>query len=286
MKHHPLHPHSPFRIFAVSALATIISIVGMLIGKGVEAMMVTIVLIAIEVSFSFDNAILNSKVLSKMSPFWQTMFLTVGALIAIFGMRFIFPILIVAITADISWGQVIDLAWNHPEQYSLKLEEAHPAIAAFGGAFLLVLALDFFTDSEHEVLWLTRVERNMAKLARNWAPPLIALGVVLFVGLLPFNHHAGETIPAGILGIAIYSALHGLIEYMGRLQKKRALASAAKQTGMVAFLSFMYLEVLDASFSFDGVIGAFVVTQDVLIIAIGLGVGALWVRSLTIFLVF
>jgi hypothetical protein len=57
------------------------------------------------------------------------------------------------------------------------------------------------------------------------------------------------------------------------------------RVGLAGFMSFLYLEVLDASFSFDGVLGAFAVTKDVVLIAIGLGIGALWVRSLTIFMV-
>src|SRR5689334_19317367 len=109
-----VHAHSPLRIFAVSAIATIAAVVGTLIGKGPEAMLVALILIVVEVAFSFDNAILNAKVLAKMSPFWQRIFLTVGALIAIFGMRLVFPILIVALTAHIGWGEVINLALHHP----------------------------------------------------------------------------------------------------------------------------------------------------------------------------
>ncbi len=283
--HHPLHPHSPFRIFAVSALATIVSLVGVAIGKGGSGLFIAIILIAIEVAFSFDNAILNARILNKMSRFWQNMFLTVGAVVAIFGMRIIFPILIVVITAHIGWGQVIDLALHHPQEYAAKLNEAHPAISAFGGAFLLVLALDFFADQTHQVLWFTRLERSLSRLARNWAPPLITGLVVIAAALLPFNHHSRITLIAGGLGVVVYSVLHGITELMARGEAQRVAKNKGLLTGMAAFVSFMYLEVLDASFSFDGVIGAFVVTQDVILIAIGLGVGALWVRSLTIFMV-
>jgi hypothetical protein len=58
-----------------------------------------------------------------------------------------------------------------------------------------------------------------------------------------------------------------------------------KQTGWAAFITFLYLEILDASFSFDGVIGAFAITKSVILIAAGLGVGAVWVRSLTVYMV-
>jgi hypothetical protein len=280
---HPFHPHSPWRIFAVSGVISIASLVGIAAGMGPKALTVALILIAVEIAFSFDNAIINAKVLAKMSPFWQRMFLTVGALIAIFGMRVVFPIMIVALTADLSWANVLDLALHHPHEYARHLEEAHPSISAFGGAFLMVLALDFFADSEQQVMWFTRLERNLRKLARHWAPPLITLTAVVLVSVLPWNHDKGETLLAGILGIIVYSLLHGVTEVMGRLQAKRA--KAVTYTGMVAFVSFLYLEVLDASFSFDGVIGAFAVTNEVILIAAGLGIGAIWVRSLTIFMV-
>ncbi len=277
------HRHSPLRIFAFSGLATIAALVGIGMGKGSGAMIIALILIAVEVSFSFDNAILNAKILGKMSSFWQNMFLTVGAAIAIFGMRVVFPIVIVALTADLSLGGVLDLALHHPGEYAEKLEQAHPSLSAFGGAFLLVLALDFFADGEHQVLWLTRIERSFQKYARSWVPPLITLGAVITVALLPFNHHKRETIVAGIAGIVIYSIIHGLTELFGRIQKRQS--RGAIHVGMAAFISFMYLEVLDATFSFDSVLGAFAVTLDVVLIAVGLGIGALWVRSLTVFMV-
>jgi hypothetical protein len=237
----------------------------------------------VEVAFSFDNAILNAKILGKMSPFWQNMFLTVGAAVAIFGMRVVFPIVIVALTADLSWGQVFDLALHHPAEYAEKLEAAHPSLSAFGGALLLILAVDFLVDDRHQVMWLTRIEHSFRKLANNWSPPLITLGAVTFVSLLPANHHKKETFIAGLLGVVAYSVIHGLTEWFGKVQQRRM--KGATYVGVAAFVSFLYLEVLDATFSFDSVLGAFAVTYDVVLIAIGLGVGALWVRSLTVFMV-
>jgi len=249
-------------------------------------MVIALVLIAVEVSFSFDNAILNAKVLTKMSRFWQNMFLTVGALIAVFGMRIIFPIVIVALTADVGWREVLDMALHHPAEYAEKLEIAHPALSSFGGAFLLVLALDFFVDSERQVMWLTSIERSFSKLATNWAAPVLTLLTVGVISLLPFNHHGKTTAIAGALGVVVYSAIHGLTEVFSKIQKRQMKAlKTATHTGLAAFVSFLYLEVLDATFSFDSVLGAFAVTADVVLIAIGLGVGALWVRSLTIFMV-
>ncbi len=280
---HALHSHSPWRIFAISGLLTIGSIVGVLIGKGFEAMLLTLVLVAVELAFSFDNAIVNAKILKNMSSFWQTMFLTVGAALAIFGMRLVFPIILVAITAGLNWQDVLNLALNHPAEYAEHLAESHVQLSAFAGAFLLMLALHFFFDSEREVLWLKRLERGMQRLATVWMPALFTLGVVGVAGMLPFNHEPKETLIAGTTGVVVYGLIHGLSEYLGRMQGKGL--TAKRGIGLAGFVAFMYLQVLDASFSFDGVLGAFAVTNDVILIGIGLGVGALWVRSLTVFMV-
>ncbi len=277
------HKHSPWRIFGLSGVITLGALIGIFFGMGTSAVTIALILILVEIAFSFDNAIINAKILSKMSPFWQRMFLTVGALIAVFGMRVVFPILIVSMTAHLGWSEVLNLALHHPSEYAEKLDVAHPSISAFGGAFLMVLALDFFIDQEHQVLWLTHFERNMRKLAKHWAAPLIALLIVVGVAFLPYNEHEHVTLIAGGLGVIAYSIIHGLTELLGKLQAHNS--PDAKQAGIVAFLSFLYLEVLDASFSFDGVIGAFAVTNKVILIAAGLGVGALWVRSLTVFMV-
>jgi hypothetical protein len=285
MKHHVLHPHSPFRIFAFSATATVAAIVWSGVERGLDIVVLTAILIAVEVAFSFDNAIVNAKILARMSRFWQNMFLTVGAAIAIFGMRIIFPIVIVSITAGLGFKEVLDLATNHPDEYAHELEKAHAPLSAFGGAFLMMLAMHFFVDPTREVRWYERLERPLQKLAATWAPAAITTTALLVVWALPFNHHKKETLVAGAIGIAIYSAIHFLTSHFEKIQRRNMGKKIEVQVGMAAFVSFMYLEILDASFSFDSVLGAFAVTKDIVLIAIGLGVGALWVRSLTIFMV-
>jgi hypothetical protein len=275
--------HSPFRIFAFSSIASLIVLAAVLFGMGMGGLLIAIVLTAVEIAFSFDNAILNAKILSRMSRFWQSMFLSVGAIIAIFGMRIVFPILIVAVTAHLGWGEVLKLALQHPDQYAQKLEAAHPAISAFGGAFLLMLALHFFVDDTREVRWLERLERQLQRIATHWGPPIITLIVVGIVSVLPGDHHRWSTAIAGALGVVTYAVIHGFTTYFGKLQTRKT--QIGLQVGAAAFISFLYLEVLDASFSFDGVLGAFAVTNKVVLIAAGLGIGALWVRSLTIFMV-
>jgi hypothetical protein len=278
------HSHSPLRIFGISGFLTVFGVLAVLLGMGVDAAVVTLILIAVEVAFSFDNAIINAKTLAKLSPRWQQAFLTVGMVIAVLGMRVIFPILIVSLSAHLSWSNVVDLALHHPHEYAHKLELAHPAIAAFGGGFLLMLALEFFIDDTRKVTWLKAIEKPLQQIAKIWVPGALSLVAVILVSLIPANHHQSTTLVAGILGIVTHTAIE-LIAHFFSAPEAAAGKTVKQLTGVAALTTFLYLEILDASFSFDGVIGAFAVTSKVVLIAIGLGIGALWVRSLTVFMV-
>jgi hypothetical protein len=239
------------------------------------------VLIAIEVAFSFDNAIINAKVLERLSHFWQQLFLTVGMVFAIVGVRFIFPILIVMTTAHLPWHNVIDDALHHPKIYAHHLAQAHAAISAFGGAFLLVLAFYFLFDDARKTLWLERLESALQKVGGTvWLPPLLVAAIVVLLAMFAGDNQ-GTVFRAGLVGTASYTAIKLLIDGLGRFTP----GTAKTYVGWPAFVAFMYLQLLDASFSFDGVLGAFAITDKVLLIALGLGVGAIWVRSLTVFLV-
>lgn len=276
-------PTSPFRIFAFSSLATVAIILAVFSSLGLSALFITLVLVIVEITFSFENAIINAKILQHMSRFWQTMFLTVGIVIAIFGVRIVLPIAIVSFTADIPWSDVVDLALNNPTEYSHKLEEAAPSIAAFGGAFLLMLASSFFFDKRRGLHWFGFIEKPMQQLGYSWMPLLLTTTAVVGLSLAPINKHPNQTLAAGLAGIVLYLFIHGLSSFFSKIQSRRNTIKT--QTGLVAFSSFLYLEMLDASFSLDGVIGAFAITTQVILIAAGLGIGAIWVRSLTIFMV-
>ncbi len=274
----------PVRIFFISALITILSLAGVGGFLGPEALFVAAVLILVEITFSFENAIINAKVLSGVSEFWRKIFITIGILIAVVGMRLVFPIVIVAVTAGLPMGAVVDLALNNPNLYAAELNEAHVSIAAFGGMFLLMLCLHFFFDAKRKIHWINIIEKPLQNMSRWWLYTATSLMILVVLTLLPANHDPQETFIAGLVGIITYVLIHGLAELFAKSQEQKA-GDAVLKTGMAGFMAFLYLEVLDASFSFDGVIGAFAVTKDVVLIAIGLGIGALWVRSLTIFMV-
>ncbi|MCW8099036.1 DUF475 domain-containing protein [Streptomyces tauricus] len=291
--------------FAVTALGLVAAV---LIG-GWTAFGIVLILSILEISLSFDNAVVNAGILKKMSAFWQKIFLTVGILIAVFGMRLIFPVVIVAISASLGPIEAVDLALNDADRYQELVTDAHPSIAAFGGMFLLMIFLDFIFE-DRDIKWLGWLERPLAKLGKvDMLSACIALIILLVTALFlaPQAHlHAGSADKAetvllsGVAGLVTYLVVGGLSGFFeNRLEEaeereheaeeeakaKGKQISAGAMVGKAAFFMFLYLEVLDASFSFDGVIGAFAITNDIILMALGLGIGAMYVRSLTVYLV-
>ncbi len=279
------------RQFGPAAVLTVIAFAVALIFGGPQDLAIVAILSVLEISLSFDNAVVNAKVLQRMHPIWQQLFLTVGIVIAVFGMRLVLPVFIVSVTAHLSIPDVINLATNNATEYGLKLDAAKEAIYAFGGTFLLMIFLDFVFDEEREILWLTPVERRLAKIGKlDQLSVVVAVGGIFFMSVLTDAVKSKTVLIAGLLGLGAYlvvNALDSLFE-AGMDEDQDASASAGGMTGAVfkaGIFTFLYLEILDASFSFDGVIGAFAISNKVLVIALGLGVGAFWIRSLTLYLV-
>ncbi|WP_295048262.1 DUF475 domain-containing protein [uncultured Paracoccus sp.] len=249
----------------------------------VSFFMIALVLAVLEISLSFDNAIVNANKLKEMTPAWQRRFLTWGILIAVFGMRVIFPLLIVVIAAGIGPWAAIRLAATDPQEYSRLIQEAHLPIAAFGGAFLMLVALTFFFDQSKEVDWIGKVERALRACGsvRGMEVGFVLVIILVFVWLLPVRDEHLFMFSA-MWGIVTFLAVDALGHVLDRWGQAQERSHTAAQAGLGGFL---YLEVLDASFSFDGVIGAFALTQNLFLIAIGLGIGAMYVRSMTVMLV-
>lgn len=250
------------------------------IGGMLSVFFICAVLAVLEISLSFDNAIVNANKLKDMTPEWQHRFLTWGIIIAVFGMRIIFPLMIVVVAANIGPWQAMVLAATQPDEYSRIMHDAHLPIAAFGGTFLMMVGLSFFFNREKDVHWVRWLEAKMQRYATIRG---IEVAIVLVVVLI-FSRFLGPAESEIFFKSAIWGLLTFLlVEVLGGLldSTQEALQAGAKG-GLGAFL---YLEVLDASFSFDGVIGAFALTHNLFVIAIGLGIGAMYVRSMTIMLV-
>uniref|UniRef100_UPI0006B3556B DUF475 domain-containing protein n=1 Tax=Streptomyces sp. NRRL B-24085 TaxID=1709476 RepID=UPI0006B3556B len=298
------------KTFGWSFAVTALGLVAAVFYGGWEAFGIVAILSILEISLSFDNAVVNAGILKKMNAFWQKIFLTIGVLIAVFGMRLVFPVVIVAISAKMGPIEAVHLALTDKDRYQQLVTDAHPAIAAFGGMFLLMIFLDFIFE-DRDIKWLAWLERPLAKLGKvDMLSVCIAL-VVLLITAFTFATHAHQhggahvdkaqtVLISGIAGLITYMVVGGLSGYFEdkleegeereheeeeRAEREGKPKSAVLMAGKAAFFMFLYLEVLDASFSFDGVIGAFAITNDIVLMALGLGIGAMYVRSLTVYLV-
>ncbi len=244
---------------------------------------IVLVLAVLEISLSFDNAVVNAAVLTEMDPVWQRRFLTWGMLIAVFGMRIVFPLLIVALAAGVGPVDALILSLTQPARYEAVVSGAHGAIAGFGGAFLLLVGLDFFLDREKSVHWISWIERKLAWLALVRALGIaLVLALLLIVARLLPGHEALVFVEAGVSGIIAHIAVEAIGTVLEAQAAARRVAGAMVRSGLGGFV---YLNVLDASFSFDGVIGAFALSNNMVIITLGLTIGAMFVRSITLFMV-
>ena len=244
---------------------------------------VVIVLAVLEISLSFDNAVVNAAVLTDMEPIWQRRFLTWGMVFAVFGTRIVFPLAIVGLTAGLGPVDAVRLSLEDPERYEAIVSHAHVAIAGFGGAFLSLVGLGFFINADKQVHWLGWVERPLQRIAGFKAGEIALLltVLVLIARILP-DGEALQFLAAGLIGVITFIAVHALGSTMQAREASQALTGAVARAGLGAFV---YLNILDASFSLDGVIGAFALTRNMVIIAIGLSIGAVFVRSLTVLMV-
>jgi len=260
------------RHFKSAFIVTAMGLVLALYIGGISAIYIVALLAILEISLSFDNAVVNAKVLETMEPKWQERFITWGMIVAVFGMRFVFPIVIVAVASGLGIWETLILAINEPHEYHTTLVSVEKLIFAFGGSFLLMVFLSFIFDTDREEKWINSIENSkmLEKMGRvSSANMMISISIGLIITSLTSSY---EIALAYFTGILLYSLISSLDEFFN---------SNGVRSGIMGFL---YLEVLDASFSFDGVIGAFALSSDIFIIMIGLGIGAMFVRSLTIYM--
>jgi hypothetical protein len=251
-------------------------------GGLLQALWIAAVLGVLEVSLSFDNAVVNATVLRNWNDFWQKLFLTAGILVAVFGMRLLFPLLIVSVATGLGLIDVWHMAIDTPAEYARHLSSKHAEVAAFGGAFLLLVFLNFLFDEEKELHWLGWIEEKVGQFGSEGLAILLTLLAVFgCMHLMPAERKLPVLI-AGIIGVIVYVGVGWL---SGLLEEEESDPTVGKLISQGSIGGFLYLEVLDASFSFDGVIGAFAITNDVVVIMLGLAIGAMFVRSLTVFLV-
>lgn len=267
---------STIRPFVIPILVSVLLLIAVGAYLGPVALFTAGLLVVLEVTLSFDNAVANARVLQSMSPVWQHRFLTWGIFSSVFITRVVLPILIVSASVAVSPLAIASIVLFDPEQYALLLQQSHHVIAAFGGMFLTMVGLKYFFDEQKEVHWIHHVERHFARWGSIEAVEIaIALCVLLVIAFLTPDHTAGIFF-AGICAIVLFILMQGATS---------SLDTPAGGIAAAGFASFVYLEVLDASFSLDSVAGAFALSTSIPVIAAGLGIGAYFVRALTVYMV-
>lgn len=273
------------RDFRIAFLVTAFCLLAAAVLAGPQGLMIAATLGVLEIALSFDNAIVNATVLARLSVFWQRMFLTVGIVIAAIGMRLVVPLIVIAIATHLQPARALNLALHHPVAYHAHLMAVQPLIAAFGGTFLLMIFLDFMVD-DHDVHWLGPIERAFTMLGRIPQLPALTCAAFLLLASATFaRERAVGVLVAGGLGLGLYLSIQKLGELLERGAHHEDEGPRPIATGKSAVLLFCYLELLDATFSFDGVMAAFSISVDIILITLGLAIGAAYIRSLTVAMV-
>ena len=281
-----------FKYIKGSLLFTIFALIAVMVFEWTQthstsamfsACLTALILAVLEISLSFDNAVVNATVIRKMDELWKKRFLTWGILIAVFGMRLLFPLIIVAVVAHINPIDAFMLSIQNPSEYAKLMTSSHLTVSSFGGMFLYMVFLHFFINEDKEDHWVTFIEKPLVVVSQYKGIEIVtALITLLSIASLMESADQIKFIVPGLWGMITYMIVHSFSEWL----ESRDLVNNARSTMMSAgFGMFLYLEILDASFSFDGVIGAFAITQSLIQIMIGLSIGAFFVRSLTLYLV-
>jgi uncharacterized protein len=239
----------------------------------VESILIVAGLIVFEVVNSVDNAIVNASVLKTMSMLWRKRFLLIGIFTSVFLVRFILPLIIVWISVPNISGQDLFLAFTGQSQVAADAIEAQkPLILMFGGVFLLYLYFHWLFLEKKEPLF---IERFIKEKHGVW---FFAFAAIILVIVMYLARSNSMVMLAAAIGSATFFILYGLKQTAE--EGERNLVQGAGSMSDAS--KFLYLEVLDMTFSFDGVIGAFAFTMNLILILIGIGIGAIVVRELTI----
>ena len=264
------------RSFLAPTLVALFALAGVGVWGGFRALFIAALLIVLEITLSFDNAVVNAKILKDMSEKWQNRFLTWGIFLSVVVTRAILPILIVAISTGVSVVVIAQTAFNDPARYAELLKSAHVIISSFGGTFLTLVGLRYFLDEEKQVHWIEFVEKRLARWGTIESGVIgITLSILFIIALLLPNDRT-EILFSGLAGTLVFVFLQGIISVFG---------AESVRLGRTGLAFFLYLNVLDAAFSLDSVVGAFALTTSLPVVIAGLGAGAFFVRSLTVFMV-
>ena len=239
----------------------------------IESIAIVLGLVVFEVVNSVDNAVVNATVLKTMSVLWRKRFLFIGIITSVFLVRFLLPLVIVWISVPTISLSEIFLAFSGQSQITAQaIEIQKPVILMFGGMFLVYLYFHWLFLEQKDPLY---IERFLKEKHGAW---FFAVAAVLLVVIMYFARFNPLMMLAAAIGSATFFILYGLRE-TAKTSEENMVAGTS---GLNDLSKFVYLEVLDATFSFDGVVGALAFTINLLLILIGMGIGAIVVRELTI----
>ena len=238
-----------------------------------SALLTIVGLSLFEAISSVDNAIINAEVLSTMGARAKRWFLTWGILVAVFLVRGALPFLIIwAFNPSLGFLQIFSAAWSSDPLVHESIEKSAPILLIAGGIFLLFLFLHWLF-LEDKKLGLPRAEKFfMSKGIWFYAVVSILLTVISWFALKESNLMGF----GAVVGSTLFFITHGF-KQNAEEQEKKLLGSAQSDISKLFFL-----EIIDTTFSIDGVLGAFAFTLSVPLILLGNGLGAVLVRELTI----
>ena len=220
---------------------------------------------------SIDNAIINAEVLSTMGERARKWFLLWGLFFAVFLIRGILPWLIVWVATP-SLGPVGSFfaTFSSDPAVIQAIEQSAPVLLMGGGTFLVFLFFHWiFLEEKHYGL---RGERYIESKG-VWFYAIVSIFLALIVWL---SLEKNPLLAFGaVIGSTAFFIVHGFRQN-AELHEKKIMGS-----GLSDISKLFYLEVIDATFSIDGVLGAFAFTLSVPLILIGNGLGAFVVRELT-----
>lgn len=227
-----------------------------------------------EIVSSLDNAVVNADVLSTMSAKWRKWFLVWGIFFGVFLVRGTLPWLIVWVANPSigPWGALMASFSNDP-RIAESLEASSPILLVGGGLFLIFLFFHWLF-LEPKNFGLT-IEKHISRQGA-WFYAIVSVILAVVVWLC-IKKNPMMAFSASI-GASAFFITHGFKEHAARVE----VEMKDSQSHMSDISKLIYLEILDATFSIDGVIGAFAFTMSVPLIILGNGLGAVVVRELTI----
>src|SRR3989344_7865170 len=242
-----------------------------------SAILTILGLVLFETISSVDNAVINAEVLSKMSQRARRWFLLYGLLIAVFALRLMLPLLIVwAANPSLGIFETFTATFSSDEKVIQSIEDSSPILLAGGGVFLVFLFFHWLF-LEPKTLGLSQEKFFLAQGVWFYTVVSIILAVVTWYAL------AINPLMAfgAVVGSTAFFITHGFKQNAEK-QEEELLKAGSASSGLGDWSKILYLEVIDATFSIDGVVGAFAFTLSIPLIVIGSGIGAFVVREVTV----